>query len=127
MHADDSLVHQACEGFLTWRRAGLAGAQENSPCAKNRNAGRACHQGFLLHRAAVLADVSGWPGDAGPAPASVWRIAAAISSRSSVASVIHAASIQPSTCSGVRAPTIAPVTPGHASVQATAIADTDVP
>ena len=38
-----------------------------------------------------------------------------------------AASIQPSTCSAVRAPTIAPVTPGHASVQAIAIAETVVP
>ena len=35
--------------------------------------------------------------------------------------------IQPSTCSASRAPTIAPVTPGHASVQATATAATDVP
>src|SRR5579859_4331993 len=35
-----------------------------------------------------------------------------------------AASIQPSTWRGLRAPTIAPVTPGHASVQATATAAT---
>src|SRR5258708_40263468 len=111
MHADDSLVHQACEGFLTWRRAGLAGAQENSPCAKNRNAGRACHQGFLLHRAAVLADVSGWPGDAGPAPASVWGIAGAISSKSSAASVIPAPSVPPAPRHRGRAPTLAPGPP----------------
>ena len=39
-------------------------------------------------------------------------------------SVIAAAPIQPSTCSGVRAPTIAPVTPGQASVQAMATATT---
>ena len=41
-------------------------------------------------------------------------------------SAIDAAPIQPSTCSGLRAPTMAPVTPGQASVQAMAIEDTDV-
>ena len=55
---------------------------------------------------------------AGPTPALVRRMAEAISSRSSSVSTIDAAEIQPSTCFGVRAPTIAPVTPGHESVHA---------
>ena len=37
-----------------------------------------------------------------------------------------AAGIQPSTCSGERAPTIAPLTPGHDNTQAMAIALTVV-
>ena len=53
-------------------------------------------------------------------------MAEAISSSSSSVSTMEAAPIQPSTCFGVRAPTIAPVTPGHASVHAMAIADTEV-
>src|SRR5258708_34818894 len=118
MHADDSLVHQACEGFLTWRRAGLAGAQENSPCAKNRNAGRACHQGFLLHRAAGLADVSGWPGDAGPAPAPVWRVAGAISPRSSPARLVHGAPVPPAPLARVAAAEDPPGPPRPASLPA---------
>src|SRR5207245_750621 len=42
-------------------------------------------------------------------------------------SVSAAAPIQPSTCAGDRAPTIAPLTPGQASVQATATAATVAP
>ena len=48
----------------------------------------------------------------------------AIASRSSAASSSEAPPIQPSTCSAERAPTMAPVTPGQASVQATASAET---
>jgi hypothetical protein len=53
-------------------------------------------------------------------------MARAISSRSSRVSSSVAAPIHPSTCSGERAPTIAPVTPGHARVQAIATALTVV-
>src|SRR5882724_8312974 len=52
----------------------------------------------------------------GPVPALVSQIAAAISSRSRRVSSIAAAPIQPSTCFGVRAPTMAPLTPGHERV-----------
>src|SRR5207302_6506326 len=65
-------------------------------------------------------------GRTGPDPARVLMIAAAISSTSAGVSSSVAAPIHPFTCSGVRAPTIAPVTPGQASVQATATADTVV-
>ena len=75
----------------------------------------------------VSSGADGLPDCAGPAPASVRWIDDAISSRSCCVSISDAAPIQPSTCAGVRAPTIAPVTPGHASVQAMATADTDVP
>ena len=51
-------------------------------------------------------------GDAGPVPAPVPRIAAAMSDTSSSLSSRVAAGSHPSTCSGLRAPTIAPVTPG---------------
>src|SRR2546425_1635891 len=61
-------------------------------------------------------------GRVGPVPPPVRAIAAAISSRSAAVSSSVAAPIQPSTCPAVRAPTIAPVTPGHASVHATAMA-----
>src|ERR1700687_227668 len=50
-----------------------------------------------------------------------------MSSRSCGVSTIEAAPIQPSTCAGLRAPTMAPVTPGQASVHAMAIAATPVP
>ena len=63
------------------------------------------------------------PGGMGPTPAPVRRIAAAMSSRSSAVSVSDAAPIQPWTCSGARAPTIAPDTPGQASSHAIATAD----
>jgi len=53
-------------------------------------------------------------------------MASAMSSRSSAASASVAAPIQPSTCAAELAPTIAPVTPGHASVQAIAIDETVV-
>ena len=48
-------------------------------------------------------------------------IACSISSRSLVSSSILAAPITPSTCSGLRTPTIAPVTAGFCNVQAMAI------
>jgi len=60
----------------------------------------------------------------GPSPAPVCSIAIAIRSRSACVSRRSAAPIQPSTCAAFRAPTIAPVTPGHASVHATATATT---
>ena len=63
----------------------------------------------------------------GPVPAPVDLMARAISSRSAAVRSRLAASIQPSTCSGERAPTIAPVTPGQLSVQAIATDETDVP
>lgn len=66
-------------------------------------------------------------GRAGPAPAPVRAMAAAISSKSAASSSSRAASIQPSTWAGVRAPTIAPLTPGQARVHATATAATVVP
>src|SRR5690606_7854490 len=66
-------------------------------------------------------------GRAGPDPAPVWRIAFSISSRSASLRMSVAAAIQPSTCSGERAPTIAAVTCGHAHVHATAIAPAVVP
>src|SRR5439155_19414501 len=66
-------------------------------------------------------------GRTGPVPAPVRLIAPAISSRSASVSSRLAAPIQPSTCAGDRAPTIAPVTPGQASVQATAAAATVTP
>jgi hypothetical protein len=50
------------------------------------------------------------------------RTAAAMSARSSSFSSRFAAGSQPSTCRGDRAPTMAPVTPGNPSVQATAMA-----
>ena len=71
-------------------------------------------------------DASGRLNASGPQPAPVCCVAVAISSRSDGASVSEAASIQPSTCAGVRAPTMAPVTPGHASVHAIASAETEV-
>jgi hypothetical protein len=61
-------------------------------------------------------------GDAGPVPAPVARMAAAISARSSCFSSRCAAGSQPSTWRGDRAPAMAPVTPGKESVQATAMA-----
>ncbi len=67
------------------------------------------------------------PRESGPEPAPVRSIAARISARSVGSSRREAAAIQPSTCSGLRAPTIAPVTPGQASVQATATAETETP
>src|SRR5262249_16673924 len=56
----------------------------------------------------------------GPPPAPVRPIATASSAKSACDSSSRAASIQPSTCAGERAPTMAPVTSGQASVQATA-------
>src|SRR5271166_1235814 len=58
----------------------------------------------------------------GPVPAPFRSIEVAIASMSEGVRDKVAASIQPSTCTGLRAPTIAPVTPGHASVHATATA-----
>ncbi len=63
----------------------------------------------------------------GADPAPVARAVAAISSRSTALDSSSAVPIQPSTCSGARAPTIAPLTPGQASVQATATEATVVP
>ena len=65
-------------------------------------------------------------GRVGPEPAPVRSIASAISSRSLLGNVSVAAPTQPSTCSADLAPTIAPVTPGHASVHAIATDDTVV-
>ena len=65
-------------------------------------------------------------GRAGPAPAPVLSMAAAIAARSSASSLTLAAASQPSTCSGERAPTMAAVIGQH-SVHATAIAATDTP
>jgi len=50
-----------------------------------------------------------------------------MSARSSSARVSVAPPIQPSTCSGERAPTIAPLTPGQRVTQATATAATVAP
>ena len=61
-------------------------------------------------------------GDAGPLPAPLARMAAAMSARSSSFNSRVAAGSQPSTCPGRRAPTMAPVTPGKGSVQAMATA-----
>src|SRR3989449_7258831 len=66
-------------------------------------------------------------GRTGPVPAPVRLMAPAISSKSASVRVSAAAPIQPSTCAGDRAPTIAPLTPGQASVQATATAATVAP
>src|SRR5258705_414711 len=66
-------------------------------------------------------------GDTGPLPAPVAVMAAAISARSATVSFTDPASIQPSTWAGSRAPTMAAVTPGQASVQAIATEATDVP
>src|SRR5712692_5513496 len=66
-------------------------------------------------------------GRAGPLPAPVRSRAAATSSRSASVNSKSAAGSHPSICEGRRAPTIAPVTPGQASVQATATAPTLVP
>src|ERR1700716_3969892 len=63
----------------------------------------------------------------GPDPACVRSTAAAISARSAASSVRLPAVIHPSTCCGERAPTIAPLTPGQLSVQATATAAIDPP
>src|SRR6266404_9426509 len=63
-------------------------------------------------------------GRVGPDPTPSLSIVAANSSRSPEVRVSVAASIQPSTCAGDLAPTIAPVTPGHVRVHATATADT---
>src|SRR4051812_37297642 len=65
-------------------------------------------------------------GCVGPDPTPSRSIVAAISSRSPALSSRVAAPIQPSICAGDLAPTIAPVTPGHARVQATATAATVV-
>src|SRR5665647_750062 len=54
-------------------------------------------------------------------------MATAISSRSSSVSSTDALSIHPSTCSGERAPTMAPLTPGQRVTQATATAATVAP
>ena len=54
-------------------------------------------------------------GCVGPDPAWVRSSAPAISSRSAACSVRFPALIQPSTCRGERAPTIAPLTPGQPS------------
>src|SRR5258706_4811399 len=59
-------------------------------------------------------------GRVGPDPTPSLSIVAAISSRSPELRVSVAASIQPSTCDGDLAPTIAPVTPGHIGAQAEA-------
>jgi ABC-type lipoprotein export system ATPase subunit len=61
-------------------------------------------------------------GVAGPVPAPVAWMAAAISARSSSFSSRVAAGSQPLTCCGVRPPTMAPVTAGKDRVQATAMA-----
>src|SRR5579859_4668169 len=82
---------------------------------------------FLLGRpAGALWVLQASFGLAGPLPASSASIALAIFAMSSAESWSEAASIQPSTCCGLRAPTMAPVTPGHASVHATAAAATVV-
>src|SRR3984893_1269736 len=73
---------------------------------------------------AVTAGLTGW---VGPTPACVRSTALAISSRSSGARVKLPAAIHPSTCSGDRAPTIAPLTPGQLKVQAIATAETETP
>src|ERR1700694_6237954 len=65
-------------------------------------------------------------GIVGPSPAPVRTMASEISCKSAVVSSSDAAPIQPSTCCGERPPTMAPVTPGHASTQAIATADTVV-
>ncbi len=63
----------------------------------------------------------------GPSPAPVALRAAAISARSASVSSSEAAGSQPSTCSGDRAPTIAPDTPGTVRVQAAATGPTPTP
>ena len=65
-------------------------------------------------------------GRMGPLPAPVASIASAITARSLLSSASVDESIQPSTCAVLRASTIAPLTPGHARVQATATAATVV-
>src|SRR5215469_16625581 len=62
-----------------------------------------------------------------PVPAPVLSIAFAISSRSAWVNSRLPPPIQPSTCSGERAPTIAAVTPGQLSTHAIATEETDVP
>ena len=63
-----------------------------------------------------------YAGREGPVPAPLLLTAAAISVRSLSSRTRSAAASQPSTCCGLRAPTIAPLTPGKARVQATATA-----
>lgn len=69
----------------------------------------------------------GTAGCAGPAPAPVRSMRPSISSRSSGVSSSEAAATHPSTCAGVRAPTIATDTLGQASTHAMATAETVVP
>jgi hypothetical protein len=77
------------------------------------------HTAFELEAASLS-------GRTGPPPAFVRSMADAISTKSCCVSETEAAPIQPSTCSGVLAPTIAPVTAGHARSHAMAIEATDV-
>ena len=90
-------------------------------------------RGLSPHRGSPSAPsrprANGWPpeispGRAGPCPAPVDWIAAAISSSSGGDRISRAPPTQPSTCCGLRAPTIAPVTAGHARTQAIATAGT---
>src|SRR5277367_7081890 len=94
----------------------------DAACARRRDvSGR---EAADPHSAAALA---AWPPDAGregPLPAPLRSIASAICSSSETVRDKLAASIQPLTCAGLLAPTIAPVTPGHARVHATATAPT---
>src|SRR5438445_13901369 len=76
--------------------------------------GRFGHMDAPLCYAALRLDVGGLRGSTGPAPALVRRIADSISSRSCGVRAAEGAPTQPSPCLGVRAPPMAPVTPGHA-------------
>jgi hypothetical protein len=88
---------------------------------------RACQTAWLQHwSAAVPAQTCCNCGVVGPVPAPVRTIAVAISSRSTAVNSRLAAAIQPFTCWGERAPTMAPVTPGQAITHASATADTVV-
>ena len=110
--------HQAGKGE---KRAGgtLFASAQDDPALRSRGAAHA----FAWRDAFPSSCEPAFDDRTGPAPAPVRSTARAISSKSFALSCTFAAATHASTCSGLRAPTIAPVTPGHASVHATATAE----
>src|SRR5205085_6420959 len=91
----------------------VAGAQAGGAGADDDDAGIGAPVGLRRGHQAASAAI-------GPEPAPVSATARAMSAMSEADSSTAAAPIHPSTCSGLRAPTMAADTPGQASTHATA-------
>jgi hypothetical protein len=109
--------------LLAIKSIGCGAAARHAECFSERHSLRP----RSIPKSRQSAAVSSSCGIVGAPPAPVRTMAPEISCKSAAVNSREAAPIQPSTCSRERPPTIAPVTPGQASVHATATADTLAP